>query len=36
MDLLLGLLAIARANETDFGVADEPGWLPANFRDCIV
>lgn len=35
-DLELGLLALARANGIDFGVANEPGWSTFNFEDRVV
>lgn len=33
VDPILVLLAIARANDTNFGVAEEPSWLLFNFED---
>lgn len=35
-DPVLGLLALTRPNETDSGIANEPGWFPINFEDSIV
>lgn len=32
MDPVLGLLALARTNEIDFGVANEQGWFQFNFE----
>lgn len=32
---LLSLLALARANEIDFGVAGKPSWYSCNFVDSI-
>lgn len=36
VDPVIGLFALARANEIDIGVADEPVWFPFNFEDRIV
>lgn len=36
VDPALGLLAIARANEIKFSVANEPVWFPFSFKDRIV
>lgn len=32
----MSLLALARANEIDFGATEEPGWFPFNFEESIV
>lgn len=36
VDLVLGGLALVRASEIDFGVAEKPVWFPFNSEDGIV
>lgn len=35
MDPVLDLLALARANEIEFGITMKPGWIPFRFEDIV-